>query len=347
MQYTEKFIEIDAPLERVFDLFSNFENFPRWMRNIKDVHYSGRHFTRWTAAAPLGSEVEWEAETTIYQPDHKIAWRSVRGDVDTEGEVIFEETRRGTTRMHVLLGYRPPAGRLGAMIASLFGANPEQQLEDDLERFAAVAEGRRTAGPYRDARERREEYDYAPRSSGSAPRGRSSAQNFAYDDRDARPAPRRRTHADVRDEDEAARNYRFEPERQEHGRERSRSFDDQLRAARLSQLESRRRHMEERGREEERRRYMERDEQLRRDAVRERSREEFREREAPARYEDARGREQRTHSDERTHGYAMTPRERARERRQGREPDYGYTEKAFSRGVDKLMDDAPSNRWRR
>jgi uncharacterized protein YndB with AHSA1/START domain len=147
MQRIEKVIEIDAPIERVFHLFSDFENFPRWMRHIRDVHYSGRRFTRWTADAPLGTSVEWEAETIAFDPPHLIAWRSVRGDVDTEGEVTFRETRRGTTLMHVLLGYRPPAGRLGALVASLFGNDPEQQLEEDLERFAHVAERRRERRP--------------------------------------------------------------------------------------------------------------------------------------------------------------------------------------------------------
>jgi uncharacterized protein YndB with AHSA1/START domain len=143
MQRAEKIIEIDAPLERVFDLFSDFESFPRWMRNIKEVRYTGRGLSRWTGDAPLGMSVEWEAETTVFEPDHRILWRSVRGDVDTEGEVVFEETRRGTTMMRVVIGYGMPAGRLGAMFASLFGKNPEQQLEEDLERFAEVAEGRR------------------------------------------------------------------------------------------------------------------------------------------------------------------------------------------------------------
>lgn len=317
MQYTEKFIEIDAPLERVFDLFSNFENFPRWMRNIKDVHYSGRHFTRWTARAPFGSEVEWEAETTLYQPDHKIAWRSVRGDVDTEGEVIFEETRRGTTRMHVILGYDPPAGRLGAMVASLFGKDPEKQLEDDLERFAAVAEGRRPVGPYREASSRREEEDYPPhylRSARDEGRSHRSTER-SYDD-DARVV--RREQMDGR-----------------------RSFEEELRAARRSQLESQRRYMET-GARDHHRRYTERDEQIRREALRER-REERPQRPSHPRREEHEARHEERREEPR-HRYAMTPRERARERRQ---LDYDYPEKAFSRGVDKLMDDPPSNRWRR
>jgi len=146
MQRTEKVIEIDAPIERVFDMFSDFENFPRWMTNIKDVHYTGRRFSRWTARAPLGTSVEWEAETTIFEPDRRIAWRTVRGDVNTNGEVVFESTRRGTTLVRVMLGYEVPAGRLGALVASLFGKNPEQELDEDLHSFARIAEGREQAG---------------------------------------------------------------------------------------------------------------------------------------------------------------------------------------------------------
>ena len=142
MHITEKRIEIRAPVGRVFDLFSDFESFPRWMKNIREVRRTGRRMTRWSADAPLGMSVEWEAETTRFEPDRRIAWRSVRGDVDTEGEVVFQETRRGTTMMRVMLGYDPPAGRLGALVARLFGVNPEEQLSEDLERFAQVAEGR-------------------------------------------------------------------------------------------------------------------------------------------------------------------------------------------------------------
>jgi uncharacterized protein YndB with AHSA1/START domain len=344
MQYTEKFIEIDAPVERVFDLFSNFENFPRWMRNIKDVHYSGRHFTRWTASAPLGSEVEWEAETVIFEPDHKIAWRSVRGDVDTEGEVIFEETARGTTRMRVVLGYDPPAGRLGAMIASLFGKNPEQQLEDDLERFASVAEGRRHVRPYRDETDdsrKDERDDKALRRSRVGRREIRGYDSYTYDGREVhRVKDDERGERDSRRDDEQRREaYRRSVEYREEEpprriRDRNR-FDDELRAARRSQMESQRRYHEELERDERRRYLAERDEQIRRSSgYRERG--ERHEGYAPARYDD----------DERTRRHALTPRERARERER-REPDYGYAEKAFNRGVDKLLDDAPSKRWRR
>lgn len=381
MHITEKRIEIKAPVERVFDFFSDFESFPRWMKNIKEVRYTGRRFTRWTAEAPLGTEVEWESETTHFEPDHRIAWRSVRGDVDTEGEVIFEETRRGTTLMRVVLGYALPAGRLGEMVARLFGKNPEHQLEDDLARFAAVVEGRRSgarrqrdddAERERDERRRREE---RANIKGSRQRMRRQENDDVREPRfDDRRAFAER---DRRERDYYApggeRDYEGEtPRRERNARE---GFEDAIRAARRSQLEGQRRYAAERVRREHERsrepRYAEeyergggprrfdeeryggdgrrgafpdereerwQSEEERRE--REGRREESSRREADARYDDAAEREARRR-------HALTPREREMERERGREPDYGYSEEAFRRGVDKLMDEPPSRRWRR
>ncbi|HEY0378417.1 MAG TPA: SRPBCC family protein [Pyrinomonadaceae bacterium] len=139
MERTEKTIEVNAPVEVVFGLYSDFERFPEWMKSIKEVQRSGERTTRWTADAPLVS-VEWEAETTAFEQNRKLAWRTVRGDVQMEGEVTFEDTGRGTTRMHFSLKYEPPAGRLGSLVAHLVGSDPARQVEEDLKRFAQLAE---------------------------------------------------------------------------------------------------------------------------------------------------------------------------------------------------------------
>ena len=252
MQRTEKVIEIDAPVERVFDFFSDFESFPRWMRNIKEVRHTGRRYTRWTADAPFGSSVEWEAETTSFEPDHRIAWRSVRGDVYTEGEVLFKETRRGTTRLRIVLGYDPPAGRLGALVASLFGKDPEQQLEEDLERFAEVVEGSRR-------RVRRARYNGREGVRGAAqPRREEKRRGGLREDfagRDARQDyyARDERRRDGRDEEHGrARDQEEDYERRRERVSRQR-FDEALREARRSQLEGRRRYREERERDEQHR----------------------------------------------------------------------------------------------
>lgn len=356
MHIVEKRIEIRAPVERVFDLFSDFESFPRWMKNIKEVRYTGRRYTKWTAEAPLGTEVEWEAEMTRFEPDHRIAWRSVRGDVDTEGEVVFEETRRGTTLVRVVLGYALPAGRLGEMVARLFGTDPERQLEDDLQRFAAVAEGRRrSARRDRDEDEQREIEERrrgGARASRIGPRERRSRaaeddeREPRFDERRAY-AMRERRALDYYRDDEQRGSYQEVPPRRE--RESRARFEEAVRDARRSQLEGQRRYAaeqerRERERKDEHRYAGEREERQPSEEERpERDErwEESRRRGAEARYDDEAERRPR----QRRH--ALTPRERQSERERGREPDYGYSEQAFRRGVEKLMDEPPSRRWRR
>ncbi|HEY6188172.1 MAG TPA: SRPBCC family protein [Pyrinomonadaceae bacterium] len=337
MQRTEKVIEIDAPVERVFDLFSDFESFPRWMSHIKEVRYTGRRYTRWTAEAPLGTSVEWEAETTRFEPDHRIAWRSVRGDVETEGEVIFQETSRGTTLLRVMLGYDPPAGRIGALVARLFGTNPEQQLEEDLERFAEVVETRRRGRLHARAGRREPDYDERARSRRMAAgvgRGERDWEDRGYGPRE-QPDSRRM----------------MRPER-----ERRASFDRELRDALSSQRESMRRYREERRSDEQRRIREEAERDARARAERgpadERRLYERRMRQRPMRRgpeEDVDRRPAPPPPPPSTPPrHALTPRERERARVRPR-TDYEYSRKAFSRGVDKLLDgdDAPSSRWRR
>jgi uncharacterized membrane protein len=141
MERTEKVIEINAPLGVVFDLYSDFEKFPEWMKSLKEVRRVDESHTKWIADVPLMT-VEWEAETTTFEPRRRIAWRTVRGDVEMEGDVTFDETKMGTTRMHILLGYEPPAGRLGSLIAHLLGSDPEKQIDEELKRFTQMAESR-------------------------------------------------------------------------------------------------------------------------------------------------------------------------------------------------------------
>jgi len=46
---------------------------------------------------------------------------------------------RGTV-VRVVLEYQPPAGRVGQLVAKLFGEEPEQQVREDLRRFKAMME---------------------------------------------------------------------------------------------------------------------------------------------------------------------------------------------------------------
>ena len=57
------------------------------------------------------------------------------------GSVHFDEAPGGRgTEVKIVLEYQPRGGKLGQMVARLFGEEPEQQVREDLRRFKAVME---------------------------------------------------------------------------------------------------------------------------------------------------------------------------------------------------------------
>lgn len=135
-----KTIVVRAPISTVFNYWKNFENFPRFMENIESIRTIGPDLTHWKSKGPLGTSVEWDAETTYIEENKKIAWKSVGGQIETHGAVIFKELDAGRTEVTVGIEYNPPVGALGEAVAKLF-SDPEKQLDEDLERFRRVVEG--------------------------------------------------------------------------------------------------------------------------------------------------------------------------------------------------------------
>ena len=57
------------------------------------------------------------------------------------GSVNFDEARAyRSTEVSVDLQYAPPAGKAGALIASLFGSEPSQTIREDLRHFKQLLE---------------------------------------------------------------------------------------------------------------------------------------------------------------------------------------------------------------
>jgi uncharacterized membrane protein len=135
-------ITVNRPVAEVFAYWHDFTNLPHFMAHLEDVTLLGSGRSRWTARAPAGREVMWEAEITAQTAEELIAWRSVEGaDVATTGRVRFQPAPGGRgTEVHVAIEYRPPGGRLGSTVAKLFGESPDQQIRDDLRRFKQVME---------------------------------------------------------------------------------------------------------------------------------------------------------------------------------------------------------------
>jgi len=137
----QKTIDIAAPVETVFDFWRRYENFPRFMSNVREVRDLGGGRSHWTVAGPAGVPVEWEAEITQIVPNKLIAWKTLPGaTVEHAGIVRFEPNPDGTTSVAVRLSYDPPAGAVGHTVATLFGADPKTEIDADLARMKALIE---------------------------------------------------------------------------------------------------------------------------------------------------------------------------------------------------------------
>jgi uncharacterized membrane protein len=137
---------VEAPIERVYEFWNDFENFPRFMSHVREVRRVGPDRTHWVINGPGGAPVEWDAITTKRVPNEEIRWRTVEGSlVEHEGAVRFSQAAGGATAIEVRMVYRPVGGTLGHGVAALFGSDPEHAIADDLARVAAQLRGARPA----------------------------------------------------------------------------------------------------------------------------------------------------------------------------------------------------------
>lgn len=136
----EKTIQIDAAPEQVYDLWTSFENFPKFMSHVLEVHDLGARRSHWVVRGPAGSRFEWDAVITEQSRPYRLAWRSEPGaEIAQSGSIQFEPDRGGT-RVTVRMSYTPPAGVLGHGIAVLLGADPKRQMDADLAHMKAFIE---------------------------------------------------------------------------------------------------------------------------------------------------------------------------------------------------------------
>ncbi|MBD2499171.1 SRPBCC family protein [Anabaena azotica] len=138
----EKTVTINKPADELYRYWHNFENLPTFMKHLKSVKVYDQKRSHWIANAPLGNNVEWDAEILEDRENEFISWVSVEGaDVENSGFVRFQKAPgdRGT-EVKVVLEYNLPGGGLTAAIAKLFGEEPEQQIGDELRRFKMLME---------------------------------------------------------------------------------------------------------------------------------------------------------------------------------------------------------------
>jgi uncharacterized membrane protein len=123
-------IEVEAPLSSVYNQWTQFEEFPRFMEGVEQVQQLDDTRLHWVAKVG-GKRAEWDAKILAQEPDRRITWESEEGK-QTRGTVTFEERGPSLTRIRLEMSYVPEG--LLEQAGSAVGLDA-RRIRGDLQRF--------------------------------------------------------------------------------------------------------------------------------------------------------------------------------------------------------------------
>src|SRR5437868_13826782 len=105
METFKQTIEVDLPVSTVYNQWTQFEEFPKFMQGVSSVRQINDKLIHWKARV-AGKETEWDAEIYEQKPDEIIAWRSVAGE-HIVGAVSFVPLDGGKTLVELKFTFEP------------------------------------------------------------------------------------------------------------------------------------------------------------------------------------------------------------------------------------------------
>ena len=137
MHHVSKTIDVNAPIRDVYNQWTQFEEFPRFMDGVTSVTQTDDTHLHWVAEIG-GHHREWDAEIHQQIPDKVVAWRSTSG-AKNDGAVTFEPIDGTATRVSLEMQVEPDGviESVGEALGVL-----DRQVQGDLERFKAFIESR-------------------------------------------------------------------------------------------------------------------------------------------------------------------------------------------------------------
>jgi len=137
MTTIERSIEVELPVETVYNQWTQFEEFPRFMEGVEAVQQFDDTRLHWVANI-AGQRREWDAEITEQVPDQRIAWRSTEG-TPNGGVVTFHRLTNDRTKVMLQLEHDPEGAveQIGEALGIV-----ERRAAGDLKRFRDYVEER-------------------------------------------------------------------------------------------------------------------------------------------------------------------------------------------------------------
>jgi uncharacterized membrane protein len=129
--------EVDVPVRTAYDQWTQFEEFPRFMGSVQEVHQVDDTHLHWKARV-AGKPKQWDAEITEQIPDQRIAWRSTNGPLNM-GVVTFDKIGEDRARVTLRMVYGPESidERIGDAIGAV-----KLEAQRNLQHFKEMIEQR-------------------------------------------------------------------------------------------------------------------------------------------------------------------------------------------------------------
>ncbi|MGK5556091.1 SRPBCC family protein [Actinomadura kijaniata] len=101
-----EYVDVGAPRRLVYDQFTQFQDFPSFMKKVESVDQVSDEKLHWKAKI-FWSARTWESTIVEQVPDRHIVWRSKGSKGHVDGTVSFHELAPNLTRVLVNLEYHP------------------------------------------------------------------------------------------------------------------------------------------------------------------------------------------------------------------------------------------------
>jgi len=137
MSTIEQSIDVNVPVHTVYNQWTQFEEFPRFMEGVEEVRQLDDRRLHWRAN--IGGRVEeWDAVITEQHPDERVAWKNTTG-APNAGVVTFHRLADTKTRIMLQMEYDPQGvvENLGDLLGVV-----SRRVANDLERFKEFVEAR-------------------------------------------------------------------------------------------------------------------------------------------------------------------------------------------------------------
>lgn len=117
-------VTVHAPVHEVYEFFTHFNDYPKFLSFVKSVTYHDHDRSHWVADI-LGRD-EWDAVNQAWKENQRVGWSSTNG-FQNVGLITFQEEAPDKTRITMSINFKAPEGVQGD---EQFQATLEKDLAD-------------------------------------------------------------------------------------------------------------------------------------------------------------------------------------------------------------------------